>query len=87
MQQAADSEVTEGGMANVDLEQALEEPRVALQDVEGAITQARGTVHQKQGAGHEGGKTLDAAVGLLVGDEVVVAEGGGEGSGLAEAQS
>ena len=43
-------------------------------------------VHQEQGAGHDGGEALDAAVGLLVGGEIVGVEGAGEGGGLAEAE-
>ena len=36
-------------------------------------------LHEEQGAGHDGGESLDAAVGLLVGGEVFGVECGGEG--------
>jgi hypothetical protein len=45
------------------------------------------TVHEEQTLGHEVGRTLDAAVGLLVGGQVIALECRSEGRGLTEAES
>jgi len=74
-------------VADVDLEQPLEEPRVAPEDVEDMVAEARGAAHQEQGAGGESGETLDAAVGVLVGGGVIIPERGGQGCSLTKAES
>ena len=73
-------------MADVELKQALEEPGVALEDVECPVSNAGGAIHQEQAQRHESGEPLDTAVGLLIGGEVVVFERGGEGHGLTKSQ-
>jgi hypothetical protein len=79
-------EEVERGVADVNLEEAGEELRVALEGGEDAGTQLGVAIHEEEAAGHEGGKALDAAVGLLVGGEVVGVESVGEGGGLTEAE-
>ena len=73
-------------MADMELEQALEQPRVALEEVEGAVADACEAIHQKQAFRHDGWQPLDAAVSLLVHGEVVCLERLGEGCGLTKAK-
>ena len=73
-------------MADMELEQTIEEPRVALEEVEGAVADAREAIHQKQAFGHDGGEPLDAAVSLLIGGEVVRLERRCECCGLTKAK-
>ena len=87
MQEAVYPDERQRSVADVELKQPFEEPGVALEDVEGSIPDASRTVHEKQDLGHEGGKTLDAAVSLLIGGEVIGLERRSEGCGLAEAES
>ena len=74
-------------MADVELKQALEEPGVAPEDVECHLSNTGGAIHQEQALRHESGETLDTAVGLMIGGEVVVFERGGEGCGLTKTES
>lgn len=74
-------------MADVELKQAVEEPGVALEDVECPVSDAGGAIHQQQALRHESGETLDTAVGLLIDGKVVVFDCGGEGCGLTKTQS
>ena len=76
----------EGGITDMELEQLFEEPRIALEDVEGSIADMREAIHQKQAFGHDAGEPLDAAVGLLIGGEVVCLESWGECCGLTKAK-
>ena len=85
MQQAARSDQRQKGVADVNLQQVFEEWRIALEDVQGSITHAWQTIHKEHTSGHEGGKKLDAAVGLLVGGEVITLECRSEGCSLTKA--
>jgi hypothetical protein len=76
----------ERGLADVNLQEALEEPGRALEGAEDAVAKEWRAIHEEQGAGHAAGKALDAAVGLLVEGEVVGAERFGQRYGLAEAE-
>ena len=86
MQHAVLSDERQSRVAKVNLQQVLEEPRIALEDVQGSITDAGRTIHEEHTLGHEGGKKLDAAVGLLVGGEVIALECRSEGCSLTKAQ-
>ena len=61
-------------MPDMELEQLFEEPRIALEEVEGSIADMGEAIHQKQAFGHDGGEPLDAAVDLLIGGEVICTE-------------
>ena len=86
MQQAARSDQGQRGVADVNLQQVFEESRIALEDVQGSITHAWQTIHKEHTSGHEGGKKLDAAGGLLVGGKVIAPQCSSEDRGLTEAQ-
>ena len=75
--QALRAEGLERGMADVHSKKALEEPGIALEGVEDAVAKEWRAIHQEQAAGHEAGKALDAAVGLLILGEVVGTESQG----------
>jgi hypothetical protein len=76
----------ERGVAYVHLKKALEETGGALKGAEHAVANEWRAVHKEQAAGHEGGKALDAAVGLLIEGQVVGAEGIGQSGGLTKAE-
>jgi hypothetical protein len=76
-EEAVEAEDLHGGVADVGLEQAGEELWAPLEGVERAGAEAWIAVHEEQAAGHEAGHTLDVAVSLLVGGEVVGFECGG----------
>src|ERR1700722_351978 len=85
-EETVEAEEAYRGVADVHLEEAGEELRVALEGVESAGAEAGIAVHEEQAAGHEAGDALDAAMGVLVGGEVVGFERRGEGGGLSEAE-
>ena len=76
----------EWGLADVDLKKALEEPGIALEGAQDRVAKNGRAIQQEKVARHEGWKTLDAAMGLLIRGEIVGAEGVGEGCGLSKAQ-
>jgi hypothetical protein len=73
-------------VADVDQEEALEEPGVPVEDVQGAVADARGAVHKEQTTGHDGWEAHDASMGSLVGSEMVGAEREGKCGCLTEAE-
>jgi hypothetical protein len=85
-EEALGTEESKRRVADVLLQQLLEEDWVALEDAENTVTDARGAIHQKQAAGHETWKALNASVGLLVEVEIVGLECAGEGCGLTKAE-
>ena len=54
--------------------------------MEGHVADSWRAIHQKQAAGHETGKPLDAAMGLLIEGKVVGVECDGQSGGLTEAE-
>ena len=75
----------DGGVADVDLEKVAEEGGVALEEADGLVAEVGVAVHQEK-LGHECWKTLDAAVRVLVGGEIVGVDCACEGRGLAESE-
>jgi hypothetical protein len=73
-----------GIVADVEAKEPFEETGLALEEMEGEVAEAGGGVHEEHGASHEVRAALDGSVGLLVGGEVAVVEGFGEGKGLME---
>ncbi len=74
-------------MADMDVEQMFEEKRVAFEGVEGEGAEVREAVQQEETAGHDTGRTLDAAVSALVGGEVAGVKGVCKSCGLTEAEA
>lgn len=75
-----------GGVADVDLEEVTKERGVTLEETDGLAAEVGMAVHEEKGFGHEGGKTLDATVSVLVCGEVVFVECFGESRGLTECE-
>src|SRR5258708_35683067 len=84
--QTLSGEGLERGVADVHLEEALEEPGGSSGGAEDAVANEWRAVHEQQAAGHSPGKALDAAVSLLIEVEVVGAERVGQSGGLTKTE-
>jgi hypothetical protein len=74
-------------MTDVEMEEIFEEKRATLEGAEGEGAKVGEAVDEKQAAGDDAGRALDAAVGALVEGEVFGVERVGERNRLTEAEA
>ena len=84
VEMAVDAKELQRGLADVKLQEPLEEDGVAMKEMESVVTKKRETVQEEQTARHESGLALDAPVGVLIEGEVVAFESRGESGRLME---
>ena len=66
-----------GPVAKMDSEEALEDPGATLEVAERAVAEKGRLIHKEEAGGHDGGKTHNASMRLLIGGEIVGFEGDG----------